>query len=224
MVAKPSLLSGRPLSSTMAASMPTASACAAACQALNGSADGAVCGTSKASVTSRTAARSGSSASAACESKVSVSTGGAPSSVGRVDQPARHDAGHEAVAARVLLDVADAPRRAARMQVHRELRVVLAGEGVELAGPRHDVEHVGEIGCAPIASANAWIRCTNSEYSISLSGAGAAGQLHAGLQLAVALAARRRLPLAGLGVEPFDEHELAAGMALRRQVRSTHRR
>ena len=53
----------------------------------------------------------------------------------RIDQPARHDAGHEAVPARVLLDVADAPRRAARVQVYGELGVVLARERIELAGP-----------------------------------------------------------------------------------------
>ena len=64
----------------MSASMPIASACADACQAANGSAVRSVCGTSKLTVTARTAATSGSSESAACESKVRVSTGGAPSS------------------------------------------------------------------------------------------------------------------------------------------------
>ena len=71
---------GPPVLTLTSASIPTASACAAACQARNGSAAGAVCGTSNASVTSRTPARSGSSASAACGSKVSVRTGGPPSS------------------------------------------------------------------------------------------------------------------------------------------------
>src|SRR2546430_11445981 len=41
------------------------------------------------------------------------------------------------------LDVAHAPRRIARAQVHRELRIVLAREAVELAG--RSEEHTSEL-------------------------------------------------------------------------------
>ena len=47
---------------------------------------------------------------------------------------------------------------------------------------------------------------------------GPAGELHARLQLAVAAPRGGRFPRAGLAVEPFDDDELAADMALRRQV------
>jgi hypothetical protein len=75
---------------------------------------------------------------------------------------------HEAVARRHLLHVAHAPGHGARAQVHGELRVVVAGEGVELAGARHHVQHVREVGHRADRVGEA-CACTNSRYSISLS-------------------------------------------------------
>ena len=121
--------------------------------------------------------------------------------------------------ARVLLDVADAPRRPTRMQVHRQLRVVLAGECVELARSRHHVEHVRRID----ARADRFGKRLHALHELRVfdlvERASAAGQLHAGLQLAVAPPRERRLPLAALHVETFDEDELAAHVTLRRQMR-----
>ena len=118
----------------------------------------------------------------------------------RIDQPPGHHAGHEAMAARMLLDVADAPCRAARMQVHRELRVVLAGEGVELARPRHHVEHVGEVGRGADRVGERLDALHELGVLDLVERAGPAGELDAGLQLGVALARGRRLPAAGLAV------------------------
>ena len=120
---------------------------------------------------------------------------------------------------RVLLDVADAPRSAPRVQVHRQLGIVLAGEGVELTGLRHHLEHVGRIH-AGADRVGEFLHPLDELGVLDLvEGAGAARELDAGLQLAVALPGRRRLPLRRLDVQALDQHELAADMPLRRQVR-----
>jgi hypothetical protein len=170
-------------------------------------------------VTSRTAARSGSSASAACESKVSVRHRRRALLARRIDEAAGHDAGHEAVPPRVLLDVADAPCRALRMQVHRELGVVLAREGVELARPRHHVEHVGKVGRGADRLGDRLDALHELGVFDLVERAGPAGELHARLELGVALAGDGRLPAASLAVEAFDEEQLAADEAPRREVR-----
>ena len=100
--------------------------------------------------------------------------------------------------------------------VHREL-ASWAREIIEFARARHTSSMSGNRAAADRLGEGLH-RCTNSEYSISLSGAGPAGELHAGLELAVALARGNRPPTAALDLEPFDEHQLAADVTLRRQM------
>ena len=113
----------------------------------------------------------------------------------RIDQPTGNDAGDEAVPARVLLDVADAPRGAARVQVHGELRVVRAGERVELARARHHVEHVGSVDAGADRLGERLHALHELRVLDLVQRPGAVGELHAGLQLAVALARGRRFPV-----------------------------
>jgi hypothetical protein len=137
----------------------------------------------------------------------------------RHHEPARHHAGNETVAGRVLLDVADAPRRLARPQVHRELCVVRHGEVVEFAGAGHGLEHVGKVGHRTDRVGEGLHLLHELGVLDLVECAGAVRELHAGLELAVVLAAGRRLPGAGLGVQAFDRERLAAGAARGRQVR-----
>ncbi len=81
MVAKACRFSTWPASSQMSASRSRARPRAVSCQMAKGSCVSGVCGTSSARVSSRSDEPCGSSANAACGSKLSVSTGGMPSSI-----------------------------------------------------------------------------------------------------------------------------------------------
>ena len=172
--------------------------------------------------TSRTAASSGSSASAACASKVSISNGGAWSSpAGSTRRPGTAP-GTKPCRAGHLLQVARRPGRGVGTQRHRQLRVVLAGEGVELLGARRHLEHVGQLDHRAGALGEGLHLLHELGVLDLVERAAAVGQLHAGLQLAVALTRRDRLPLAGLGVQPLEQKRLAAG-APRRSARAPAR-
>ena len=177
------------------------------------------CGTSRLSVSSRIADCAGSSASAACVSKDRPRIGGSAGSLGRQHHAARNDAGHEAQPRGVLLHVAGAPGGVQRAQHEAQLRVVRAGELVELARARHLVEHLGELGRA-VDRVGEGLRLDHELGVLDLvERAGAVGQLHAGLEGAVALAGARRFPFAGVLVEAFDRDRLAAGAARGRHGR-----
>jgi hypothetical protein len=77
----------------------------------------------------------------------------------------------------------------------------------------------GKSGSAPSASAKALHLLHELGVLDLVERAGTIGQLHRGLELAVAAAGLRRLPLAGLGVQALDQQRLAAGAARGRQVR-----
>ena len=104
------------------------------------------------------------------------------------------------------------------MQVHGELRVVLAGKGVKLAGAGHHLQHVGEVGHGADRFAERLDGLHELGVFDLVERAAAVGQLHAGLHLAVVAAGLRRLPLAAVGVQPFDQERLAAGTACGRKV------
>ncbi|MCY1532061.1 hypothetical protein D9M68_673070 [compost metagenome] len=106
-----------------------------------------------------------------------------------------------------------------RTQHEAQLRVVRAGELVELTGTRDFVEHLGKLGCA-VHGVGKGLRLDHELGVLDLvERPGAVGQLHADLEGAVALPGRRRLPLAGEVVQAFDGHRLAAGAARRRHRR-----
>ena len=106
--------------------------------------------------------------------------------------------------------------------MHRELRIVLAGERVELASTRDDIEHVGEVGHRADGFGEGLDLLHELGVLDFVQRAAAIGELHTGLELAVALAGSCRFPLAGLGVQAFDKEGLAAGSARGRKVHQRH--
>jgi len=123
----------------------------------------------------------------------------------------------EAGARGVLVHVAGAPGGLARAQHEGELRVVVAGELVEFARPRHLVQHVGEIGRGAHGVGKG-LRLGDEFRELDfVQRAGAVGQLHAGLEGAVAPPRGGHFPLAGVLVLAFDGERLAAGAARGRQ-------
>ncbi len=126
---------------------------------------------------------------------------------------------HEAQAAGVLRHVARAPGGAARAQGETQLRVVAAGEGVELARARHLGAHVGEVGAgAHGVGEGLGLHHELGELDV-VERARAIGQLHAGLQRAVALVRPGAFPFAALRVEALHRERLAADAARGRQGR-----
>ena len=112
-----------------------------------------------------------------------------------------------------MQQVAGAPGGLAGAQHKQKLRVVVTGELVQLAGAGHFLQHVGEVrgGVDGVGKA----LCLHHEFrELDLvERAHAVGQLHPGLEAAVALAGCRGLPLLGGVVQPFNGKRLAAGAA-----------
>jgi hypothetical protein len=78
---------------------------------------------------------------------------------------------------------------------------VLAGEGVQLAGARHHVQHVGEVGRGAQRVGEGLDLLHELGVFDLVERAAAVGHLQAGLELAVALARPRHFPLAAVGVQ-----------------------
>ena len=116
---------------------------------------------------------------------VSTSTGGSPCH--RQAAPAaRQHAGHETASRGHLLDVAHRPGRPlARSTTASWASCPLTNVELARGPPRRACRARPS---PPTPSANSCTFCTNSENSISLRRAPPAGQLHAGLELSVALA------------------------------------
>jgi hypothetical protein len=133
---------------------------------------------------------------------------------GRQHHAPRDDAGHEAQPRGVLLHIARAPGGVQRAQHEAELRVVRAGELVQLAGTCHFVEHLGKFGRA-VDGIGKGLRLHHELGVFDLvERARAIGQLHADLERAVALAGHGRLPLAVCSFRP----SMATGLLPARRV------
>ena len=188
--------SGRPSSSTTLASMSSASALARlrarrrTARPLRG-----VCGTSRLSVTLahrgrlRVVGQRGLGVEGQHQHRRRARPRRPAAPGGRAPRPAR-SRGAPRIAAR---SPATRPRALAR-SVHRQLRVVRAGERVELARARHHVEHVGEVGHRADGVGKGLHLLHELGVLDLVERAAAVGQLHAGLQLAVALARRPAAP------------------------------
>ena len=217
--------SGWPWSSTTCASRSSQSCLPmAGCQAAKGLDGGSgVCGTS--STERALGARrpacglSPSAAKAACASYRQHQHRGRAFLVGRQHhaRPGTTPGTRPCTLVRTWLHKGHAPGHAVRASAMDGEVARPAGwsKAVELTRAGHHLQHVGRSPCtAPIASAKACSFWMNSLYSISPRAPGAAGQLHAGLQLAVtrdrAAAASHN---AGFGVQALDVERLAAGTA-----------
>ena len=150
---------------------------------------------------------------AACGSNTRLRMGACPLSLpGSTMRPGKAP-GHKAEPGGVLRHIARAPGGAARAQREAELRVVPAGERVELAGAGHFVAHVGKLGRGTHrVGKGLGLDHELGELDV-VERAGPVGQLHAGLQGAVALAQARRFPFAGGVAQAFDRKRLAAHAA-----------
>jgi hypothetical protein len=134
---------------------------------------------------------------------------------GRQHQAAGDRTGHEPQARCVLLHVPRAPRGVLRAQGEAQLRVVAAGELVELAGARHFLQHVREIRRAIDRIG----KRLNLHHELGIfdlvQGPRPVGQLHAGLERAITLAGLRHFPLLRRLVQALDPEGLAACAARR---------
>ena len=132
-------------------------------------------------------------------------------------QPPRDGAGHEAQARGVLLHIAGAPGGVLRHQRETQLGVMGAGELVQLARAGHFLQHLRELGLAADGIGEGPRLHHELGVFDLVERAGAVGQLHAGLERAVALPGLRRLPLLRRLVQALDRERLAAGAPCGRQ-------
>ncbi len=184
-------VSGRPWSSTALASMSSTSALMAWCQVANGSTSCGVCATSSTRLSSRTApkpgrrpARPGRRRSAPAPAAPLPPPRAAPA--GRPSRrPRNHGARRTAGYSR--------PTRPPswRAACTDSCGVVRTGEGIEFACARHHVEHVGKVGHRADGVGNRLQLLHELGILDLVECPAAVGQLHAGLQFAIALAQRQ---------------------------------
>ena len=110
----------------------------------------------------------------------------------------------------MLAHIARAPGSGTCAQHEAQLRIVLAGELVQLARPAHLVQHVGQLQRA-VQGIGKGLGLGGKFGELDLvECTGAVGQLHARLEGVVALAGTHAFPVARGFVEAFDTERLAA--------------
>ena len=129
---------------------------------------------------------------------------------GRQHHAAGHGTSHKTQQRRILLDIARAPGRLTGTHKKIQLRVMRAGKLVQLAGSRHFIQHLREIG----RSTNGVGKRLRFDHKLGIFNlvkrTGAVGQLNTCLKRAVALAHSRCLPAARLFVQAFNGKRFAA--------------
>ena len=138
------------------------------------------------------------------------------------DQTPRQGTGHKTMSPGMLQDIAHTPGRRTGPQMHSKLRVVAAGKSVEFTCPASGIQHVGHVG-HPTQQLGEGLNLLGELGELNVVQRPCAiGQLHARLHLAVALPRHRKFPLAGVCIQAFDQHGLAARSAAGRQMRQEH--
>ena len=110
----------------------------------------------------------------------------------------------------MLGDIAGAPGRPGGAQHKVQLRIVLAGKLVQLAGAEDFVQHVGQLH-ANVQAVGKGLHFGDKFGKLNLiERAQPVGQLHPGLQLVVALTGAHDFPLAAEQIAPLHLKQLAA--------------
>ena len=126
---------------------------------------------------------------------------------------ARNGAGDKTLLGRALLHITRTPGRVLGAQGEAQLRIVGAGELVQLSGAGDRVEHVRKLGLA-VNRICKGLRFHDKFRKLDLvQRPGAVGQLHTGLKRTVALARLRGFPGAGRHAQAFNGKRFAPGAA-----------
>jgi hypothetical protein len=112
-----------------------------------------------------------------------------------------------------LLHITSTPGCLTRTQHKAQLRIVLAGELIELACPRDLIEHIGHVGHGAQRIGKALHLGDELRKLDLVECTGTVGQLHTGLKAQIALAGLQRLPLLAVLVHAFNGKGLVAGTA-----------